>query len=405
MSAQEDLLARISEFRSKATAKADEFAVRASIILTRLVFLGVLLIPLCQPNTFYIIRAGHLISPPEAELHARIEAPSVASALPPGASVAVDGVPSDRTADAKPDEKSTDAAAPNLPASDGPKQYLPALPAENDRTAKPVPPAKQNAPPWTEAEVAAAKQECDQLLGKITVASEALPPQREGICGAPAPRELRSVGEAKVKFEPPATINCRMIAGLNSWILDKVQPAAQKNFGSPVVRVVAESYSCRNRYGLARAPISEHALMNAVDVSAFVLEDGKIIRVSRNWGPTAEELRRAQKSSQAAPTEEKPKIQLAASKLGAHDLAKKSDDKDKEKTGELPKPEEKQKPKSAEELKEEQTKQAMSAFLHQAHDGACDIFGTVLGPDTNEAHHDHFHLDMKERTSHRALCQ
>ena len=62
-----------------------------------------------------------------------------------------------------------------------------------------------------------------------------------------------------------------MIAGLNSWITDKLQPAAQKNFGSPIVRVISGSYSCRNRYGLARAPISEHALMNAIDVSAFVL--------------------------------------------------------------------------------------------------------------------------------------
>ena len=69
-----------------------------------------------------------------------------------------------------------------------------------------------------------------------------------------------------------------MIAGLNTWISDKLQPAAQKSFGSPIVRVVAESYSCRNRYGLARAPISEHAFMNAIDVSAFVLADGKIIR-------------------------------------------------------------------------------------------------------------------------------
>lgn len=35
------------------------------------------------------------------------------------------------------------------------------------------------------------------------------------------------------------------------------------------------------------------------------------------------------------------------------------------------------------------------AFLRDVHDGACDLFGTVLGPDYNEAHRDHFHIDMR----------
>ncbi len=38
-----------------------------------------------------------------------------------------------------------------------------------------------------------------------------------------------------------------------------------------------------------------------------------------------------------------------------------------------------------------------SAFLHAIHDGACGIFGTTLGPEANDAHRNHFHLDMKER--------
>ncbi|MGO9543342.1 MAG: extensin family protein [Rhodomicrobium sp.] len=43
-----------------------------------------------------------------------------------------------------------------------------------------------------------------------------------------------------------------------------------------------------------------------------------------------------------------------------------------------------------------------SAFLHEIHDGACEIFGTTLGPEANESHKNHFHLDMKERR--RPLC-
>ena len=34
------------------------------------------------------------------------------------------------------------------------------------------------------------------------------------------------------------------------------------------------------------------------------------------------------------------------------------------------------------------------AFLHQVHDGACNGFTTVLGPEYDSNHKDHFHLDM-----------
>lgn len=34
------------------------------------------------------------------------------------------------------------------------------------------------------------------------------------------------------------------------------------------------------------------------------------------------------------------------------------------------------------------------AFLRDVRDGACGFFRAVLGPDYNEAHRDHFHLDM-----------
>ena len=38
---------------------------------------------------------------------------------------------------------------------------------------------------------------------------------------------------------------------------------------------------------------------------------------------------------------------------------------------------------------------AEAAFLRDVHEGACDLFGTTLGPDYNAAHRDHFHLDMR----------
>jgi hypothetical protein len=38
-----------------------------------------------------------------------------------------------------------------------------------------------------------------------------------------------------------------------------------------------------------------------------------------------------------------------------------------------------------------------TAFLLVVHADGCKVFETVLGPDANEAHKNHFHLDMKKR--------
>lgn len=49
---------------------------------------------------------------------------------------------------------------------------------------------------------------------------------------------------------------------------------------------------------------------------------------------------------------------------------------------------------------------AQSAFLGEARDAACGLFATVLSPDYNQAHADHFHLDQAERgATGRALCR
>ncbi|HET6390837.1 extensin family protein [Hyphomicrobium sp.] len=386
--------------RSKVAAKADSFAVRTSVILTRAIFVGLLLLPLLEPNSFYIMRAGRVTSPPpETELPARSEPVPAAREVRPKQTAEADHPPA--PADVlSPPARTAESNVPSLPTVEAPSPASPAQPTDpavppitpRPPDAKPLPPSKQTAQAWTESEIAEAKAECAQILSNVTAITEPLPPAREGICGDPAPRELRSIGESKVKFDPPATLNCRMIAGLATWVTEKLQPAAQQNFGSPIVRIIGESYSCRNRYGLSRAPLSEHALMDALDVTGFVLADGKVIRVSKGWGPTAAQLKReaAKTSETLAHVEGKDgKFQVAASKLGANDLASKKD--------EAPKP--------AEADKEAAAKKAMSSFLRQAHEDACGIFGTVLGPDANAAHHDHFHLDMKERRTKRALCE
>ena len=179
--------------------------------------------------------------------------------------------------------------SPSSPASDSKAAPTPSPPEAAQqpvKPTKPLPPSAQPAPPWTDSEIAAARAQCNQLLDKVTLVADILDPTREGVCGAPAPRILKSLGDSKVRIDPPAALDCPMIAAINTWLSDKLQPAAQKSFGSPVVRILAEgAYSCRNRYGLANAPISEHAFMNAIDITGFVLANGKVIKVSNSWRP------------------------------------------------------------------------------------------------------------------------
>lgn len=46
-----------------------------------------------------------------------------------------------------------------------------------------------------------------------------------------------------------------------------------------------------------------------------------------------------------------------------------------------------------------------AAFLRDVRTGACDLFATVLSPDYNAAHADHFHLDQANRSGRWRLCR
>jgi hypothetical protein len=55
------------------------------------------------------------------------------------------------------------------------------------------------------------------------------------------------------------------------------------------------------------------------------------------------------------------------------------------------------------EVKPPAPQNATSRFLHTVHAAACRTFGTTLGPEANEAHRNHFHVDMAERKV-RKIC-
>lgn len=97
-----------------------------------------------------------------------------------------------------------------------------------------------------------------------------------------------SVGPVAIK--PTATLACPIVSALDRWLAESVQPAAMRWFGMRVVEIKQISaYSCRGMNGNPNAHISEHAFGNALDISAFVLADGRRITVKGGWRGLPEE--------------------------------------------------------------------------------------------------------------------
>ena len=249
---------------------------------------------------------------------------------------------------------------------------------------------------WSTEEIAAARKQCTRLLAKSAAVTSDAEPIKDGACGTPAPVSLRRAGTPPVDVQPAATMTCDVAATLSNWLTDKVQPVAKELFNSPVVRLVsASSYACRNRYGRPDSPLSEHALANAIDIAGFVLANGTVIKVVEGWGPTARDPapKPAPSSAEVAPESKPNALKGKMSGLGARDIAaaRTAQSNAKDDAGE------------ANETPTSKT-DPKSVFLHRVHEDACGLFGTVLGPEANEAHRDHLHLDMKSRTR-SAYCQ
>jgi hypothetical protein len=315
---------------------------------------------------------------------------------------------------------------PQDPRPGPPKKDAPPAPAAEPAAA----PAAAPPPPdvWSPEEVAAALKDCLKLLGPVAAEIEPIDPMKKGSCGAAAPIRLKSVGaRERMEFTPPIEINCRLAVGLADWVERSLQPAAKSELGSRVVRVTgAAGYQCRNRYGLPNAPLSEHALANAVDVPGFVLADGRTIRIKSAWGPTARDLLPKPEIATAGPADTK---QAPVDKTAAKPEEKKPDERKDAKSrkdgaaGKEPatgvkagtraalkgigvqKPGAGATPVAAKGVALDPGKLAPEArFLRESFKGACQVFGTVLGPEANEAHRDHFHLDMKARKK-SAYCE
>jgi hypothetical protein len=211
-------------------------------------------------------------------------------------------------------------------------------PGDKQEAPKSAVPLGPTTPPasWSEAEVGNALAECHRLLGDVRFDFKALPPMRQGVCGTPAPIQLKYINDApRVEVRPGATMSCPLADALDRWLTEVVQPRAKELLDATVIRLVdLAAYDCRPRYNNPSARMSYHAYAEAIDIAEFVTAKGEHINVLNHWNAGDE---RAQ-------------------------------------------------------------------FLRDVHDGGCKIFGTVLGPEANEAHKNHFHVDIAKRR-HSAFCE
>jgi hypothetical protein len=231
--------------------------------------------------------------------------------------------------------------------------------------------------------------QCVHSVASINADLTPIAPIREGECGTPTPIVLSSINIVdKVTFDPPLLTNCPMVVALHRWLNEIVQPAAKEAFGSPVIKIIGSSYACRTVYNEPDGRLSQHAFANAVDLPIFVLSNGRKIDVTRGWGPTKRDLIAAAKTSSVVKGDSS-KQEGQSTKTASTDVVKVSASrapKDVKRAATAADP-------------SDHANSADAKFLRLAVQGACKIFSTVLGPEANDVHRTHFHLDLQDRGS------
>lgn len=105
-----------------------------------------------------------------------------------------------------------------------------------------------------------------------------------GVCGALHPFTVTAAAQGLVQLRPAALVRCAMVPAIDRWVERVVVPASHHHFRLQVVELrLAASYACRPMNNVDGASLSEHGHANAIDVSGFVLADGRIVNVKSGW--------------------------------------------------------------------------------------------------------------------------
>jgi len=272
----------------------------------------------------------------------------------------------------------------------------------------------------------------------------------------------------EVTFAPPPVVTCEMVSGLGKWLGDLQASARRNLGAPLIRIEVMSSYSCRNAYGRANARLSEHGRANALDISGFLTAQGFETAVLEHWGPNQRLIARALNEkeralaaarvappTQAQPQPSGPRLPTAVAATGprlpaaapppafvanrpvgappppvvavapappqttgatlqppaalgngmraiaGQQVFTNSDGVAFAPPSRLGGPGEKA---GGLVVARDASPEAKSRFLKDIHDSACRIFGTVLGPEANRAHENHFHVDMADRKT-GAFCE
>jgi len=126
---------------------------------------------------------------------------------------------------------------------------------------------------------------CLANLGRTNAAFSPLPDQYFGAgCSTLNTVRISALrGEnAMLALSNLGPVTCPLATTFAAWARFGVDRAAQQILGSPLVRIeTMGSYNCRTVTGSSR--LSAHATADAIDVSAFVLADGRRISVRGDW--------------------------------------------------------------------------------------------------------------------------
>jgi len=159
-----------------------------------------------------------------------------------------------------------------------------------------APSPHKTAPARSTAVVTASPQAlaCFADLGARSANFTPIPDQYYGAgCSTVGSVRLSSLksDRADLRLAGLGPMTCPLADTLAGWARYGVDRAAQQILGSPLVKIeTMGSYNCRNIAGSPRR--SAHATGNAVDVSGFVLADGRRITVAGNWADKSPQVQR-----------------------------------------------------------------------------------------------------------------
>jgi hypothetical protein len=110
------------------------------------------------------------------------------------------------------------------------------------------------------------------------------------LCGAERPFQMAAADGGRVGLKPSAMLRCPMVPQVNRWVSRIVEPAARYHLGASLAELrVAASYSCRPMNHVDGGRLSEHGYANALDVSAFVMTNGRVVTIKGGWNGAPEE--------------------------------------------------------------------------------------------------------------------